>query len=164
VRALGWYWMLRGQPGEPEVLAREVLALEPREHTPRMAEARVVCALTSAGETWDIDAVRPVLAAAVADLAEWSPDAAPVHPIAAMGEPMLALYDRDPDRAFAVFDRYATSQDPWVRAAVPLLRGTFGSMLGRLEWAESDCREALAAFRALGEAWGTAVVLVQLAP
>ena len=29
VRALGWYWMLRGQPGEPEALAREALALEP---------------------------------------------------------------------------------------------------------------------------------------
>jgi hypothetical protein len=56
-----------------------------------------------------------------------------------------------------------TSEDPWVRAAVPLLRGTFGSMLGRLDWAESDCREALAAFRALGEAWGTAAVLMQLA-
>jgi len=80
-----------------------------------------------------------------------------------MGEPLLALYDRDPDRAFAVFDRYMTSEDPWVRAAVPLLRGTFGSMLGRMDWAESDCRDALAAFRALGEAWGTAAVLIQLA-
>jgi len=105
----------------------------------------------------------PALAAAVADLNRWSPDTAPAHPIAAMGEPMLALYEEDPNRAFAVFDRYMTSEDPWVRAAVPLLRGTFGSMLGRMDWAESDCREALAAFRALGEAWGTAAVLMQLA-
>ena len=163
VRALGWYWMLRGQPGEPEVLARQVLAFEPREQTPRMAEARVVCAITAAGDSWEIDTVGPALAAAVADLNRWSPDTAPSHPIAAMGEPMLALYDGDPDRAFAVFDRYMTSEDPWVRAAVPLLRGTFGSMLGRMDWAESDCRDALAAFRALGEAWGTAAVLIQLA-
>jgi hypothetical protein len=76
---------------------------------------------------------------------------------------MLALYDQDPNRAFAVFDRYMTSEDPWVRAAVPLLRGTFGSMLGRMDWAESGCRDALAAFRALGQAWGTAAVLMQLA-
>jgi len=128
-----------------------------------MAEARVVCAMTAAGETWEIDTVRPALAAAVADLTRWSPQGAPSHPVAAMGEPMLALFDRDPDRAFAVFDRYTTAEDPWVRAAVPLLRGTFGSMLGRMEWAESDCRDALAAFRALGEAWGTAAVLMQLA-
>jgi hypothetical protein len=39
--------MLRGQPGEPEALARQVLAFEPREHTLRMAEARVVCAITA---------------------------------------------------------------------------------------------------------------------
>ena len=163
VRALGWYWMLRGQPGEPQALARQVLEFEPHEQTPRMAEARVVCAITAAGDSWEIDTVRPALAAAVADLTRWSPEGAPSHPVAAMGEPMLALYDRDPDRAFAVFDRYMTSEDPWVRAAVPLLRGTFGSMLGRMDWAESDCRDALAAFRALGEAWGTAAVLMQLA-
>ena len=163
VRALGWYWLLRGQPGEPEALACEVLALEPCERSPRMAEARVVCALTAAGETWDIDAVRPVLAAAVADLTKWSQERAPIHPIAAMGEPMLALYDRDPERAFAVFDRYSRSEDPWVRAAAPLLRGTFGSMLGRTDGAEAECQAALAAFRALGEAWGTAAVLMQLA-
>jgi predicted ATPase/DNA-binding SARP family transcriptional activator len=163
VRALGWYWMLRGQPGEPEVLARQALAFEPREQTPRMAEARVICAITAAGQSWEIDTVRPTLAAAVADLNRWSPDTAPSHPVAAMGEPMLTLYDGDPDRAFAIFDRYMTSEDAWVRAAVPLLRGTFGSMLGRMDWAESDCRDALAAFRALGEAWGTAAVLMQLA-
>jgi hypothetical protein len=162
VRALGWYWMLRGQPGEPEVLASQVLAFEPREQTPRMAEARVICAITAAGESWEIDTVQPALAAAVADLNRWSPDTGPSHPVAAMGEPMLTLYEGDPDRAFAVFDRYMTSEDPWVRAAVPLLRGTFGSMLGRMDWAESDCRDALAAFRGLGEAWGTAAVLIQL--
>jgi ATP/maltotriose-dependent transcriptional regulator MalT len=36
-------------------------------------------------------------------------------------------------------------------------------MLGRMEWAEADCQAALAAFRALGEAWGTAAVLMTLA-
>ena len=163
VRALGWYWMLRGQPGEPEALAREVLALEPREQSPRIAEARAVCALTAAGAAWDMEAVIPVLAAALADFAAWSPDAAPANPIAAMGEPMLALYERNPERAFALFDRYATSPDPWVRAAQPLMRATFGTMLGQLDRAESDCRQSLAAFRAMNEAWGAAAVLVQLA-
>ena len=104
-----------------------------------------------------------MLTAAVADLLEWSPDGAPAHPIAAMAEPMLALYERDPERSFAIFDRYSRSEDPWVRAAAPLLRGTFGIMLGRTEGIESECQAALAAFRALGEAWGTAAVLMQLA-
>jgi predicted ATPase len=162
VRALGWYWMLRGQPGEPEALARDVLVLQARERSPRIAEARIVCALTAAGPSWEIDAVQPALAAAVADYTEWAHGEPPSNPVAAMGEPMLALYDRDPERAFAVFDRYLTSPDPWIRAAVPLLRASFGRMLGRVDRAESDCRASLAAFRALGESWGAASVLVQL--
>ncbi len=163
VRALGWYWMLRGQPGEPEALARQALALEPHERSTRSAEARIVGALTAVGTSWDMDAMMPVLAAALADFAELSPDGTSNHPIVAMGEPMVAVYERDPERALAVFDRYATARDPWVRAATPLLRSTFGGMLGRLDGAESDCRESLAAFRALGEVWGAAAVLVQLA-
>ncbi len=163
VRALGWYWMLRGQPGEPEALARQALALEPRERSTRIAEARIVGALTAVGTSWDMDAMMPVLAAALADFAELSPDGTSNHPIVAMGEPMVAVYERDPERALAVFDRYATARDPWMRAATPLLRSTFGGMLGRLDGAESDCRESLAAFRALGEVWGAAAVLVQLA-
>jgi predicted ATPase/DNA-binding SARP family transcriptional activator len=163
VRALGWYWQLRGQPGEPEALAREVLGLQPRERSPRMAEARIVCALTAAGPSWEIQAVQPALAAAVADLAELTGGEPPSSPVAAAGEPMLALAERDPERAFALFDRYLTSPDPWLRAAVPMMRGSFSRMLGRVDAAESDYRESLAAFRALGESWGTASVLIQLA-
>jgi predicted ATPase/DNA-binding SARP family transcriptional activator len=163
VRALGWYWVLRGQPGEPEALARDVLELEPTERSPRMAEARMVCAMTASGPSWEIDAVQPVLAAAVADFAKLAPGEIPSNPVAALGEPMLALSQRDPERALAVFDRYMTSPDPWMQAAVPLMRSTFGRMLGRMDLAESECRAALTAFRALGESWGAASVLIQLA-
>jgi hypothetical protein len=163
VRALGWYWVLRGQPGEPEALARDVLELEPRERSRRIAEARIVCAMTASGPSWEIYTMQPVLAAAVAELAELAHGEPPTNPVAAMGEPMLALAGRDPERAFAVFDRYMTSPDPWIRAAVPLMRSTFDRMLGRIDSAEAECRESLAAFRALGESWGAASVLVQLA-
>src|SRR5579863_4789310 len=162
VRALGWYWQILGQPGDPQALARDVLELQPRERSPRIAEARIVCALTAAGIAYEIAAVQPVLASAVADYAELTGGAAPSNPIAAMGEPMLALHDRDPERAFAVLDRYVTSPDPWIQAAVPLLRGSFGRLLGHIDWAESGCRESLAAFRALGESWGAASVLIQM--
>jgi len=163
VGALGWYWMLRGQPGEPEALAREVLALEPTERSRRIAEARVVCALHASGPSFEVDAFKPALAAAVAEFTEQAGGEPPANPVAAMGEPMLALTERDPERVFAVFDRYLTSPDPWMRAAVPLLRSSFGRMLGYVEWAESGCRESLIAFRALEESWGAASVLIQLA-
>jgi DNA-binding SARP family transcriptional activator len=85
------------------------------------------------------------------------PGAGPLDRLAA------ALRDRDEVMVLDNCDRYSRSEDPWVRAAAPLLRGTFGIMLGRTEGAESECQAALAAFRALGEAWGTAAVLMQLA-
>jgi predicted ATPase/DNA-binding SARP family transcriptional activator len=163
VRALGWYWVLRGQPGEPQTLARDVLGLEPREHSVRIAEARIVCAMTASGPSWEIDTVRPVLDAAVADFVELTHGEVPSNPVAAMGEPMLAIADRDPERAFAVFDRYMISPDPWLRAAVPLMRSSFGRLLGHIDWAESDCRQSLEGFRALGESWGAASVLIQMA-
>jgi predicted ATPase/DNA-binding SARP family transcriptional activator len=163
VRALGWYWQLRAQPGEPDELARAVLRLEPRERSPRIAEARIVCALTAAGPAWEIQTVQPALAAALADFAELAGGEPPSSPVAAAGGPMLALADRDPERAFALFDRYLTSPDPWLRAAVPMMRGSFSRMLGQLDAAESDYRDSLAAFRALGELWGVASVLIQLA-
>jgi hypothetical protein len=162
VRALGWYWQLRGQPGEPQALARDVLELQPHERSPRIAEARIVCALTAAGIAYEIEAVRPVLASAVADYAELTGGAPPSNPLAAMGEPMLALHDRDPERALAVIEGYMTSPDPWIQAAAPLLRASFGRLLGHIDWAESGCRESLVAFRALGESWGAASVLIQL--
>ena len=163
VRALGWYWVLRGQPGEPETLARAVLELEPRERSPRMAEARMVCAMTAAGPSWEVHTVQSALAAAVADFAVLSHGESASNPVAAMAEPMLVLSERDPERALAVFDRYMTSADPWVRAAVPMMRCSFGRMLGRIDLAESDCQDSLAAFRALGDSWGAASVLIQLA-
>ena len=107
--------------------------------------------------------MQPVLASAIADYAALAGGVPTSNPVAAMGEPMLALQERDPERAFAVFDWYLTSTDPWVRAAVPLLRGSFGRLLGHIDWAESGCRESLAAFRAIGESWGAASVLIQLA-
>jgi tetratricopeptide (TPR) repeat protein len=107
--------------------------------------------------------VQPALSAAVADFAELAHGEPPSNPVAAMAEPMLALGERDPERAFAVFDRYMTSSDPWVRAAVPLLRCSFSRMLGRIDRAEGDCRDSLAAFRTLGDSWGAASALIQLA-
>jgi predicted ATPase len=163
VRALAWYWQIRGQPGEPEALAGEVLALTPRESSLRIAEARVICALIAAGPEWDMDTVRPQLTAALPELEEQVGDSLLAHPMAGMAEPMLALFDRDAERALAVMNRYAASPDPWLRAAVPLQRGSFYAMLGRLAEAESDIRAALAGFRAIGEPWGQAATLVQLA-
>jgi hypothetical protein len=162
VRALGYYWIQRGH-GEGDALAREVLALEPPPvQTREIAEARVICALLSAGWSWDMESVREPLTAAVAALGRWSADYQKFHPVAALAEPTLAQYDGDLERVVAVFDRYAAAGDPWLRAMASLQRVSYASMLGRLDEAEADCRAALGQFREFGEKWGTAIALAQL--
>ena len=165
VRALGWYWMLRGQPGESRALAAEVLALDPPDDSRRIVEARLICGFTMAGSSWDLDSVRAVMNDAAGDFARIvreDPTAA-IHPLASFGPPILALTAREPERAVAMFGRYQQTSDPWLRAAVPFFRGMFRGFLGRTEEAEQACQGALTAFRALGDAWGTAAVLIQLA-
>jgi predicted ATPase len=163
VRALGWYWILRGQPGEPETLARDVLGLQPGERSPRVAEARMVCAMTAAGPSWEIHTVQQVLEDAVAEFAELAPGQMPTNPVAAMAEPMLILAHRDLERALTVFDAYMASEIPYLRAAAPLMRCSFSRMLGRMDGAEADCQASLTAFRALGDSWGVASALIQIA-
>ena len=52
VRSLAYYWTQRGR-GEGDALAREVLALEAPADSLLIAEARVVCAMMAAGQSWD---------------------------------------------------------------------------------------------------------------
>ena len=165
VRGLGWYWMLRGQPGESRALARDVLALGPPDGSLRTVEARLICGLTMAGSSWDIESIRDDMNEVVAGflaIVDENPAAA-FHPLASFAPPILALSTHEPERAVAVFERYRQTSDPWLRAAVPFFRGMFGGFLGRIDEAELACQGALDAFRALGDAWGTAAVLIQLA-
>lgn len=164
VRALGYYWVQRGG-GEGDALAREALALDPPPITTlRIAEARVICALLAAGWSWDIDSVRGQLNEAIACLGRWSDSYASFHPLAAMAEPMITLYDGEHERSLAQFERYLAVDDPWLRAMGLLYRASYSSTLGRLDaTTETDCAAALAEFRKLGEKWGTAITLTQLA-
>jgi tetratricopeptide (TPR) repeat protein len=164
VRALGWYWLVRGQTGEPVTLADEVLALGPGPDTRLMAEARLICVLTSVGPDFDFVRVRPHLDAAVAALDRWEAERPLFHPIAAVGEPVLALLEHDSDRALTLLGSTRQAKDPWTRAAAAMLRSTFSLTLGAgTGTEEEDLHAALAGFRELGEAWGTAGVLLQLA-
>ena len=161
IRALGYYWTQRGR-GEGDSLTREVLALEPPPLTLRIAEARVICALLAAGMSWNFEAIREPLTAAIAALGQWSADYETFHPLAALAEPILAQYDGNYEHAMAQFERYAGARDPWLRAMGRLYRASFASTLGRLDGTEDDCRAGITEFRALGEKWGTALALTQL--
>jgi predicted ATPase/DNA-binding SARP family transcriptional activator len=164
VRSLAYYWVQRGH-GEGDSLSRDVLALPVPPITRQIAEARVICALLAAGWTWDIDSVREALTESIAGLNRWAQadDYAAVHPVALLAEPMLTLYDGDAERALAQFERFITVPDPWLRAMGLLYRASNRSSLGHMDGTEADCLAALREFRSLGESWGTAITLAQLA-
>jgi predicted ATPase/DNA-binding SARP family transcriptional activator len=152
IRALGWWWMIQSN-GEAESLAREVLRMPADDSGPLIAEARVICALSAAGQSWDVEAVREDFEAAVRRFNECCGDSLEVHPLAAFGEPMLALSDLDPERALTLMERYADSPDSWERAGMTVMRGQFCAMVGRHSEAEELVIAATEQLRSIGDAY-----------
>jgi hypothetical protein len=163
VRALGFYWVHLGH-GEGDILARATLALAPpRPVRLLIAEARLICALIAAGWAWDVELIREELSEALAGLRRLHPDFMTLHPLAALAEPLVALYDGNETLALSTFERYMSAPDPWMRAMARLYRASYTSTLGQMDGVEADCGAALEEFRALGDKWGTAITLAQLA-
>jgi predicted ATPase/DNA-binding SARP family transcriptional activator len=163
VRALGYYWVQLGH-GEGDGLAREVLALTPPDPpTKATAEARVICAMLAAGWSYDLESVKEQLIEGVAGIAGWADDPGDLHPLAAMGEPLLLQFTGGREQVEAVYDRYATAGDPWLRAMGRFYRAQHASEMGRVDGVEEELRVALREFRAMGERWGIALVLTILA-
>jgi len=163
VRALGFYWTQRGR-GEGDTLAREVFAMEPPDNSLLMTEARVACALMTVSATLNLTEVREPLAAGIESLTRFADAGHPIHPMAAAAVPLVAMFDRDHAAAIGAIDRYAkSSSDPWMRATGRMYRSTYAANAGRLDGAEADCAAALEQFRAIGDPWGIAVCLYQMA-
>jgi predicted ATPase/DNA-binding SARP family transcriptional activator len=162
VRALGYYWIQRGH-GEADALARGVLAMTPPPLTQQIAEARVICSLLAAGWAYDIDGIRQPLTEALEALNSFGADYGAFHPLVAMAEPVVMQYDGATDQAQQQFERYITAGDPWLRAIGKVYLSAYAQSLGTLDGAEDNCRAGLAELRALGEQWGVAMALTQLA-
>lgn len=164
IRALAYYWVQHGR-GDGHSFARNVLALpaDGTERSLRMAEARLICAFLAPGPLFELGEVRPALTAAIADLTELSAGGAGIHPVAALVEPMLALYDGNPERAIELFNGYAAGKDPMLRPMGLFYRSRFTGQLGRVAEAEADCRAALKEFRPIGDRYVIAIALLYLA-
>jgi predicted ATPase/DNA-binding SARP family transcriptional activator len=162
IRALGYYWVQRGH-GEADALSRAVLAMTPPPLTLPLAEGRVICALLAAGWSWDINSVRAPLTEALAAVNSLGGDDESIHPLVSMAEPVLMQYDGVTEEARQYFERYITARDPWLRAVGKVYIASYAVSLGKLDGAEESCRAGLAELRGLGEQWGAAMALTQLA-
>ena len=140
-----------------------MLALPAPPLTRQLAEARVICALLAAGWTWEIDLIGQPLTEALAAVEQFGGERDLVHPLVAMAEPLLMQYDGAADLAEQQFERYIGAGDPWLRAVGHVYLSTYACSQGKLDGAEDHCRAGLAELRALGEQWGVAMALTQLA-
>jgi predicted ATPase/DNA-binding SARP family transcriptional activator len=169
-RALGWYWLLGGHQGDSGRLARAVLAMQgsgaalpARRSAGTAAESRAICALIAASRDVDADmfgAAKGQLTEALAAAQREAAGRLP-HPIVSVGQSIVAMIDRDNERALSLIASHIGDEDPWVSAAASLMLSFFELSLGRVDVATAVCERAMAEFRAIGEVWGTAMGLLQ---
>jgi predicted ATPase/DNA-binding SARP family transcriptional activator len=76
---------------------------------------------------------------------------------------LLSWLSGDRKGAHALVREAREDPEPWVRAAAPLIAAQLAENDGDLETMRASHEEALARFRALGDRWGIAIVLVSQA-
>jgi predicted ATPase/DNA-binding SARP family transcriptional activator len=160
--ALAWYWYVCCEHGDCETLVRAALTLDaagPRGTDRAMTEARGVCAVVAASADWDLASVAELVGAAVS-AATADPGGRAPHPLIVYAQTQAARFDGDGERALELLADYLDAADPWTGAAARLQSAVILRGLGRGEEASLNCDASLAAFRDLGESWGTATALM----
>jgi predicted ATPase/DNA-binding SARP family transcriptional activator len=160
--ALAWYWYLCGQRGDCAALARAALAADaagPQRDDHATTEARGVCAVVAASADWDLQPAAELVNAAVAAAAA-DPSGRLPHPLVVYAQTQAIRFGGDGDGALELLARYLDAADPWTGAAARMESAVILRSLGRVEEASLYCDAAVAAFREIGEGWGTAMALM----
>jgi predicted ATPase/DNA-binding SARP family transcriptional activator len=160
--SLAWFWWVSNQHGDCEALARAALALDAagsRREDRASVEARGVCAVIAASSGWDMEPARELVDAAVAAAAA-DPSGRLPHPLIGFAHIQVVRFGGGGERALELLADYSGSADPWIGAALRLQSAEILRGLGRIEEASLGCDAALAAFREIGEGWGTAMALM----
>ncbi len=158
--AMGMYWMLRGSHSEASDWLGAVLDV-PGDSDP---DARVVVeALNAFGSLVGTEGM--VQAERTIEVLERARDSsAPIaRGLAALALPLVQLMSGDIVSAMQGIDEGLRNEDPWIRAAVRMLRGLFSENAGDPATLRADLTLALEEFTALGERWGRATTLAGLA-
>ncbi|WP_372441436.1 AfsR/SARP family transcriptional regulator [Plantactinospora mayteni] len=161
VAALSFYWWLRGLRGEGAALAAQLVERVGGTAPPELAEEYALCLLHASlgGYGSGPQGVEPVATIL------WSLGRPPRQPFllylsgVANGPPpeMVETVLTTPEGWVGLL-----GTDPWSRALGALGLGMVWMLEGRYEEAQVKLGEALADFRAIGERWGTILVLTIL--
>ncbi len=153
----GWYWVIGGHHREAFAMVSEVVAIPGPATGHARATLRAIAAFGQLEGMPDREHVRALRA----DLK--ATGAIDHYPIMAMLEPMLAAFTGDMDEAMESLRVSVEHPDPWARALSLLARAFLAENLGSLAEAEADAERALVVFRGLGDRWGQAMAVGQVA-
>jgi tetratricopeptide (TPR) repeat protein len=156
VAALAFYWWLRGLRGEGTALSAELLRALGDQPPPGMAEEYALCVLYASLD--NPDAVRQSLPSSETVLAMGHGPL--TYPFLLFLSGMAA---GPPDRVVAEAEmlewRSRLGDDRWSHSLAAAGSGLMHLYHGRAEDAEPEFADALDGFRALGDRWGTIMVL-----
>ncbi|MEV4347332.1 BTAD domain-containing putative transcriptional regulator [Actinoplanes sp. NPDC049596] len=163
VARLGWYWWLSGHRQEGATLAAGVSAM------PAAAEADIdelalvhtYAAINGLEGALDLDRVHEEFRRA----SEAGAGSSSAHPALRLIGPLTAMFDDrdDPELGFRMTEPLFDDPDPWLRAVAKMIVSQLRLNFGQSpDVAETEMREALAGFRAIGERWGIGFALSSL--
>jgi predicted ATPase/DNA-binding SARP family transcriptional activator len=151
-----WFWLLSGGQEEAAAWLRFGLAVpgEPDPDDRLIAEG--VLAAEALGRASDSDEVRRTMgevAARVRDLDDGE------RPLLAVGRIVVEFFAGDDDRRRAAEAHGLAHPDPWVHAAIRLIRAGMAENAGDVETMGAELGRAQAEFERVGDAWGVAMTL-----
>jgi tetratricopeptide (TPR) repeat protein len=176
IGASGMYWWLRSLKQEGGDLAIEALGLvgeltdAERSETfgdeaarDRLAMAYVIGGLMTFDSPRSATGVDWLLTASSLDAQIVEETGRDRNPMLRLAAPLARLVSGEAATSAQVFDEAVDNPPPWVSAIARVLRGQVELNVGAVETAEADFLTAVDGFAELGERWGLAVALSNLA-
>ncbi|MEV6159172.1 BTAD domain-containing putative transcriptional regulator [Nonomuraea sp. NPDC052129] len=157
--ALNWYWWMCGYRHESANWAGQALDLAGDTPPPGLVRAYVACLFADgvskfASIVSDRAAMRD-LSVRMNELITAAEREGPVHPLLLISRAVMASAAGQDEKAAALLDRLAESDDLWLASSARMLGGPHAS--------EERLEQAVAGFRKLGERWGLSEALLNLA-
>ncbi len=151
-----WFWLLSGSQAEATTSLDYALAVDGEADPDDLAIAATIREFETLTEAADADEMRGRMSA-ILDRVEHLDDRE--RPLLAVAKPVMALFAADEERGRAFEAAAAAHPDPWVHAALHLLRAGRAENEGDVETMRAALRDARAAFAEVGDAWGLAMSL-----
>ncbi|AWS47453.1 BTAD domain-containing putative transcriptional regulator [Streptosporangium sp. 'caverna'] len=157
--ALTQFWGIRGK--EAEAAGWQRLALDVPGESPE--PARTIVAGMCLINTFTVGGYEK-LANTVDVLQGLAPDEVSdeSHPLVVLIDPFLTLLTDDTTRGTAIIERRLSHPNPWIRAALRMLRGFLRENDGDMAGMRRDAADAADGFREVGDRWGLAHALTSL--